>query len=98
MGMPVSKSCTESFARSTCQGFTGRDCMSHRDFPSSETEGTTGSVDSAKKHSIAHSSTGTLPGRSPNTSFMTVRNAPPFHSSATPQTGSIRMPKPQLSI
>ena len=98
MGMPVSKSWRDSFARSACQGFTGRDCISHRDFPSSDTEGTAISFMEAIMHPMAHSSTGTLPGRSPNTSFMTVRNASPFHSSRTPQTGSIRMPRPQLSI
>ena len=98
MGMPVSKSWRDSFARSTCQGFTGRDCISHRDFPSSDTEGTAISFIEAIMHPMAHSSIGTLPGFSPNTPPSSSMSAPPFQRSATPQTGSIRMPRPQLSI
>ena len=38
MGIPVTSTCTSSFARSTCHGVTGRDCASHRFFPSREME------------------------------------------------------------
>lgn len=49
-GRAVSASCTLSFARSTCQGLTGSDCASQRDFPSSETDGVAMSFIDAMAH------------------------------------------------
>ena len=62
MGTPVIRTCTSSLARSTCQGFTGRDCACHRHLPSSDTEEEVMSFIDPTKHSAAHSSTAVMSG------------------------------------
>ena len=61
-GMLVRISCTLSFARSACQGFTGSDWSSHRFLPSREIEGAAISFMEATTHTAVHSSTAALPG------------------------------------
>ena len=97
-GIAVSASCTLSFARSTCQGVTGSDCASQRFFPSSETEGVAMSFIAAMVHTPVHSSTSTQPPRLPKAICKSGRSSPPLITSATPATGSSRIPSPQLSI
>ena len=97
-GTPVSSSCMSSFARSTCHGVTGSDCASHSCLPSSDTDGAAMSFIDASRHSAALSSTGTISAPAPNTPSSSCASARPLISSAMPATGSITMPRPQLSI
>ena len=98
MGTAVRMICMESFAFSTCHGVTGMDCMSHRLFPSSDTEGAVISFMEATPHRQMDSITGTLPSR-PSSRVSTVeRNSPPFHRISSAQTGIRNVPRPQLSI
>ena len=90
--------CLESFAFSTCQGVTGRDCMSHRLFPSRDTEGAVMSFMDATPHRQMDSITGTLPSRPSNSASTVARNSPPFHKISSAQTGIRNVPRPQLSM
>ena len=97
-GRAVSASCTLSFARSTCQGLTGSDCASQRDFPSSETDGVAMSFIDAMAHTPVQSSTSAQPLCEVKTSFSSDTTVPPFHKSRMPEIGSSRIPRPLLSM
>ena len=77
---------------------TGRDCSSQRLFPSKDTEGAVIKFMEARLQSTMHNRKGTLSGVSAKMAFSTANSSPPFHSTATPQTGIRKVPRPQLSI
>ena len=97
-GGTVSSICIRSFARRACHGSTGSDCMSHRLFPSRDTEGAVMRFMDARPHSSTHSITGTLPSVSANGASSMAKRLPPFHSTAAAQMGIRKVPRPQLSI
>ena len=70
-GTPERSICTLSFALSTCQALTGRDCASHIDLPSSDIEGAVMSIAEIMAHIAAHRSTGTVSGCSTNAALST---------------------------
>ena len=99
MGIPVTSTCTSSFARSTCHGVTGRDCPSHRFFPSREMEEEAMSFMEPTRHRAAHSIVARRPeASSPAISYITGSRSLLFTSSSTPRMGSMTVPRPQLSI
>ena len=97
-GMAVSSSCKCSLARSGCQGSMGRDCISQRLLPSSETDGVSILFIVAIRQIAVHSSTVVQPSFAPKKAFIMSNHSFPRTRSSTPHTGRNSMPMPQLSI
>ena len=93
-GTAVSSRCRSSLARSACQAVTGRLRISHRERPSSDTEGAVSRLTAEPPQMAQHTRQAAVPGSVPWTN---ARRAGAFHRAAAPSTGSSSVPSEALS-
>ena len=96
-GGSVRAMCRSSLARSACQGLTGRDRISQRVPPSSETEGGVSRFMDASEQTDTHASAGPR-AAGPGSRASAPRSSPAFHTAATAAAASSKLPSSPLTI